>query len=292
MDRSMSLAEMPLLNGAFDHFPDTTSITAAAAIGIVHSLVSLGTNGAATVSRQAFTTGQTAVPGDPTYFLRWNQTTLADAGQPEFLSKIEDVRTFAGKKVCVQGFYRANQAFDMKLKQDFGSGGSPSSDVSTSADGNTNTLPVTTDASGVAQWKPFSMWFTLPSMYGKTIGSTDGTHYLGVRLLFPLNVLFQVDLADIRVHVGGERIPVNRRRPVYEEANLLERYYVSLTAWAPVSTQSANWVPFRRKMAAAPSTSGGTGSTISGATADGFKIISAGAAAAITAIVADARIAD
>jgi hypothetical protein len=292
MDRSLSLAEMPLLNGRFDHCPDNTSITSADFIGIVHSLVSLGTNGAGTISRQSFTTGQTAVPGNPTYFLRWAETTAPDAGTPEFLSKIEDVRTFAGKKVCVQGFYRSNTPFDMKFKQDFGAGGSPSADVLTSASGPTNTLPTTVDSAGTAQWKPFTMWFDVPTLYGKTIGSTANSSYVGVSIRPPIGSTFQIDITDLAVHVGGERIPVDRRRPVYEEENLLERYYASLTAYAPVSTQSANWVPFRRKMASAPTMSGGTGSTVNGSTVDGFKIISSGAAAAITAIVAAARIAD
>lgn len=291
-DRSMSLAEMPLLNGNFDHFRDTSTITSANFIGVMHSLVALGTSGAATVSSQAFTTGQTAVPGEPTNFLRWNHTTAATAGTPELLSKIEDVRTFAGKKVMVQGYYRANQAFDIKLKQDFGAGGSPSADVTVAADGNSSTLPITTDSAGVVQWRPFSMVYTLPTLAGKTIGSTANTSYLGIRYLWPLNVLFQVDLADIRIHAGGERIPVERRRPVHEEGSLLDRYYVSTTAFAPVSTQSSNWVPFRRVMTKVPTMAGGTGSTLGTATVDGFPIISSGAAAAITAITADARIAD
>ncbi len=294
MDRSLSLAEMPLLNGRYDHMPDDAdqSITSAAIMGIVSSLVALGTSGAATVSRQSFTLGQTAVPGEPTYFMRWNHTTAATAGTPEWLHKIEDVRTFAGKKVCVQGYYRSNTAFDVKLKQDFGSGGSPSADVTTAASGPNSTLPSTVDANGTAQWKPFSLWFNLPSLSGKTIGSTAATSYLGVRFLWPLNVLFQVDWTDLCVHVGGERIPVDRRRPVYEEEKLLGRYWQTFAAYAPVSTQSANGFTFPLgRMRAAPTVTG-TGATHANITADGESIISSGAAAQVTGITADARIAD
>lgn len=290
--RSLSLAEAPLVNGRFDIWTDTTSVTSASFIGITHRVVALGTSGAATVSQQAFTTGQTAVPGEPVYFLRWAQTTAATAGTPEMSSKIEDVRTFAGQNVCLQGYYRANTSFDVKLKQDFGAGGSPSSDVITVADGPVSTLPTTVDSNGTAQWRPFSLFYTLPSLSGKTIGSTANSSYLGIRYLWPLSTTFQVDLADIILHKGGERIPVDFRRPITEEARLCERYYVSTTAFAPVSTQSSNWVPFREKMAAVPTMAGGTGSTLGTATVDGFPIVSSGAAAAITAITADARIAE
>lgn len=293
VNKAMSIAEMPLINGNFDLWPDNTSLTAAGKIGGNHSVVSLGTSGAATISQQTFTTGQTAVPGDPIFFLRWNQTTAATAGTPEYRMKIEDVRTFAGKKICIQGFYRSNTAFDIKAHQDFGAGGSPTADVITAPDGGITTLPITSlDSTGAAQWNPFTVYITLPSLASLTIGTTAGTHYLGISFRWPLSTTFQVDLADIRVHAGGERIPVQYKRPVYDEQRLLERYIVSTTAWAPVSTQSSNWVPFRTKMAIVPTMTGGTGSTLGTATVDGFPIISAGAAAAITAIVATALIAD
>lgn len=284
--KAMSLTEMPLLNGRFDDFRDTTSITTANIIGVVHALVDLGTTGAGTFSRQTFTMGQTAVPGEPINFLRLNWTTAPTAGAPECHSKIADVRTFQGRKVCIQGYSRNNQAFTVGVQQNFGAGGSPTADVNTTA----GTVPATTDSNGTVQWRPFSVFVTIPLLGAATIGSTANTSYLAIRYLPTLNVLSQIDLADIRIHVGGERIPSDYARPVYEEARILDQYYGTLTAYAPVSTQSSNWVPFATKMAAVPTMSGGTGSTLGTATVDGFPIISTGAAAAITAIVADARI--
>ncbi len=290
-DKSLSLAEMPLINGRFDFFPDTTSITTAVAIGVTHACVALGTTGAATISRQAFTQGQTAVPGEPVYYLRWNNTTAATALAPEFHSKIEDVRTFQGKKVCVQGYYRSTaSSVTVGIQQNFGAGGSPNADVNTSAIGQTGVLGSTVDSAGTAQWRPFSVWVNIPVIGALVIGSTANTAYLAIRYLLPLNEIYVFELADTMIHIGGERIPGEARRPIYQEQDLLDRYYVNCTAYAPVSTQSSNWVPFRRRMAAVPAMTGGTGSTLGTATVDGFPIISTGAAGAITAIVADARI--
>lgn len=287
----LNLAQMPLINGRFDIWTDTTSITAANLIAINHACVALGTTGAATINRQTFTMGQTAVPGEPIYFLRWNNTTAATALVPEFHTKIEDVRTFQGKKVCVQGYYRSNAAtFTIGLQQCFGTGGSPTASVNTSAIGQTGVLGSTVDSNGTAQWLPFSVWINVPLLGAATIGSTANTSYIAIRYLWPY-AIFQVDLADIMISAGGERIPSEIRRPVFEEEKLCQRYHSSLTAYAPVSTQSANWVSFPCKMTKAPTMTGGTGSTLGNATVDGFSIISSGAAGAITAILADARIA-
>ncbi len=283
-----SLAEDPLLNGNYSHIPDDAdaSIAAAALFGVVGSLVSLGTSGAGTVTRQAHTFGQTTVPGNPRHFLRWAQTTAATAGTPKFCHKIDDVRTFAGRKVTFCGYYRSNTSLQVKLRQDFGAGGSPTADVSTSANGNTGTLPSTVDADGVAQWKPFSISYNLPSLVGLTLGSTAETSYLGIDILPPLSVTFQLDLCMLRLVEGGQADPTSRRRPFSEEERLLQRYY-----WAgSIQSQNAAFaVTFHQTMRAAPTLTADAG-TADTATVDGFTLTH-NAEAAI-AITADARIAD
>lgn len=283
---SNALAEQPLLNGFFEHCTDITSITAAGFIGIVHSLVSLGTSGAATVSQQAFTVGQSDVPGEPRNFLRWAQTTAATAGTPEFLSKIEDVRTFAGRKVTLQGYYRANASFQVQATQDFGAGGSPSANVNISADGATSFLPVTTDANGTALWKPFTISFTVPRINGKTIGSTANTSYLGIRILPPLNALFQIDLTALRVTPAGEANPVERRRPFGEEEQYLSRYYKQ---YLLTGTGTQTPFSFSTRMRAAPTQTASAG-TASNPTVDGGHLNHT-VNVAVT-LTADARIAN
>jgi hypothetical protein len=295
-----SLADNPLLNGRFDLFPDTTSITAAGKIGVTWVCEALGTNGAATINRQSFTLGQSVwqnvanatlgVEGEPIYFLRWNHTTAATAGTPALANRMEDVRTFAGQKVCLQGFYRCGQAVTPRMRQNFGSGGSPTTAVDIDAVGASGVvqMPATLDAAGTAQWRPFAVFFNLPSMSGLTIGSTANTSYLAARFVFPLNVTFAFDLACVRLIPAGQRNPVTRWRPGSEEAEYLKRYYDTYAIWAPVSTQSAAWLPHRRAMRAAPTITS-TGATTSVVDADGYAVISAGAAAAVT-VISDARL--
>lgn len=281
-----SLAENPLLNGFFEHCPDNTSITSADFIGIMHSLVALGTSGAATVSQQTFTTGQTDVSGEPRNFLRWAQTTAATAGTPEFLSKIEDVRTFAGRKIVLQGYYRANASFQVKARQDFGAGGSPSADVDISADGATSYLPVTTDASGTALWKPFVLSFTIPRLTGKTIGSTANTSYLGFRFLWPLNATFQVDITALKVTPAGEANPVERRRTYGEEEQYLGRYYKKYLLTGTGTQTPFNYSP---RMRAAPTQTASAGTASNPTTDSGHLNHTVNVAVTLTA---DARIAN
>ncbi len=176
------------------------------------------------------------------------------------------------------------------MQQNFGSGGSPSSTVNVDVVGGVGVIPMpaTLDAVGVAQWRPFSAFFNLPSLSALTIGSTANTSYLAARFVFPLNVTFAFDLADVRLTPQGVRNPVDRRRRFFEEKEYLKRYYDTYAIWAPVSTQSAAWLAHRREMRAAPSITS-TGATTSVIDADGFAVISTGAAAAVT-IISDARL--
>jgi hypothetical protein len=285
-----TLDEMPLLNGGFETCIDATSLTGAGNIGIMHKVIGLGTGGAATISQQAFTFGAGQMgaqvgdpPGDLRNFLRWAQTTLATTA-PELQSRIEDVRTFAGRKVQVQGYYRSNQPIQIGLRQSFGTGGSPSPDVDTAL----QTLPATTDSAGVVQWRPFQRFFDLPTMAGATLGSTANTSFIAIRFLGPLSTVFQYDLADLRISVGGERIATHRKRPVSYEVELLTRYYDVFALSAPVSTQSPNGCLFTRQMRVTPTVTA-SGATIGNITVDSFDIVSTGSAGTKT-VTADARL--
>jgi hypothetical protein len=89
-----------IINGNFDFWQRGTSFTGDeygadrwghARVGTTH-----------TATRQAFTLGQTAVPGEPTYFCRTVVVTSSGASNYAILvQRIEDVRTFAGQQVTV-----------------------------------------------------------------------------------------------------------------------------------------------------------------------------------------------
>lgn len=283
-----SISENPLLNGCYEHVPDDAdqSITTAGFFGVVGSLVSLGTSGAGTISRQNFTFGQSEVPGDPRHFLRWAQTTGATAGTPQFSHKIEDVRTFNGRKVTFQGFYRSNTVMPLRLRQDFGAGGSPSANINILAIGPVSALPTTADGNGVAQWRPFAISFYVPDLSGKTIGTTDFTSYLAVDFLPALNTTFQFDITMMRLVPGGQQTPIFRRRPHRLEEDFLSRYFIAMLV---TGTGTQTPVSFPKRMRATPTMTASAG-TASNPTTDSVHLNHT-VNVAVT-LTADARIPD
>ncbi len=128
-------------------------------------------------TRQAFTIGQTAVPGNPSYYSRTVVTSVAGAGNYCLKQqKIESVATLSGRVATLTFWAKADAAKNMwvNLLQFFGSGGSPSSSVT--GIGQT-TVALTT------AWQKFTILINIPSVTGKTLG-TNGNDALFVQLYF------------------------------------------------------------------------------------------------------------
>lgn len=175
-----------------------------------------GTPGTRGWSRQAFTLGQSDVPGEPRYFARL-EVTAAYSGSSyhQVQQAIEGVRTLAGRRVVVSGYIKSDASRDIPLKlvQYFGTGGSPSSDVVT----NLGTISVTTS------WQRFEFTATLPSIEGKTIG-TNGDDCLVLRFEAPVNITFQLDFARLQLEEGVVATDFEER-PLSIELVLCQRYY-------------------------------------------------------------------
>jgi hypothetical protein len=89
--------------------------------------------------------------------------------------RIEDVTRFAGTTVTISFFAKADTGtpkIGVELFQSFGTGGSPSSGVS--APGGTVTLSTS--------WARYSVSIAVPSISGKTLGTTANTSYLEFNL--------------------------------------------------------------------------------------------------------------
>ena len=67
-------------------------------------------NGAATMSQQSFTVGQTDVPGEPQFYYRHNQTTQATDFMPNIQHRVEGVRSLAGQKVTLSVYAKASKS--------------------------------------------------------------------------------------------------------------------------------------------------------------------------------------
>tara|TARA_R110000787_G_C13443394_1_gene446745 strand:- start:16253 stop:18679 length:2427 start_codon:yes stop_codon:yes gene_type:complete len=214
-----------VINGNFDHWQRSTSqLTTGGGLYTADRWKSTDGTGTVTASRQTFTLGQTDVPGNPTYFHRYDMTVAAaTANASRILHRIEGVSTFAGETVTLSLYMKASSAISLgndassadgiELSQSFGTGGSPSTSVSTT---------LSTGTSITTSWVKHTFTVTLPSITGKTLG-TAGDDYLELRFDCPYSV-YSFDIAQVQLEKGSVATDFERRT-VGEELQLCYRYY-------------------------------------------------------------------
>ena len=132
-------------------------------------------DGTVTYSNQTFTAGAAPVSGyEGKSFIQSAVSGQTAAGAASFFSqKIENVRTLAGQTATLSFWAKAASGtpkIAFEYTQSFGTGGSPSSAVTTAS--GTATLSTS--------WARYSINIAIPSLSGKTIGTTDGTSYLEI----------------------------------------------------------------------------------------------------------------
>jgi hypothetical protein len=216
-----------IINGNFDIWQRGTSFT----IGL-HGADRWFLSGAVsscTMSRQAFTLGQTDVPGEPTYFARFSVTSVAGAAaQINPQQKIESVRTFAGQTVTISFWAKADASKNVALEflQSFGSGGSPSVAVTSIG---------TVKKALTTSWQKITHTVSIPSISGKTIGS-DNNDFLLFNIWLDAGSDFNArtdtlgqqsgtfDIAQVQIEAGPVATPFERR-PQQTELALCQRYY-------------------------------------------------------------------
>jgi len=185
-----------VINGAFDNWQRGTSIsltTGTNAYGADRFINSCTFSaGSATVSRQTFTPGTAPVAGyEGQYFSRLtcgSTTTVWAVRQ-----RIENVQSFAGQTVTLSFWVKAsaaNATTAIQFAQNFGSGGSAS---------------VNTDLTGpsiTTSWQRFSVTAAIPSISGKTIGTSS---YLEFTIYSTTSIAssLAVDLWGVQVEAGS-----------------------------------------------------------------------------------------
>jgi hypothetical protein len=190
-----------------------------------------GSNRSLTVSRQDFALGQTAVPGEPEHFLRYQEVSAGSGYVNKSLGQIiEDVRTFAGQQVTISFWAKAAASLtlpEVGLRQYFGADGSPSADVFTTLG---TSLVIGTS------WTKHTFTATVPSISGKTLGTNGGD---GFSLFwdFPNTGTFTFDIAQVQLEPGPVATPFERR-PIGTELALCQRYYH--TTYVEYATASGN----------------------------------------------------
>ena len=127
-----------IINGNFDQWQRGTSFASPVSGTYTADRWVLrfdGTGATRTISQQAFTLGQTDVPNEPEYFLRFDQSVAGSGGTFNVIEqRIEGVRKFAGKQVTLSFYAKCGlfiQMPNLRIIQNFGTGGSPSAEVTT-----------------------------------------------------------------------------------------------------------------------------------------------------------------
>lgn len=176
--------------------------------------------GAATITRQVFTTGQTDVPGNPKNYLRWVQGTASSAANPALAQRVEDVTRFAEGALTFSAYLKGNTALagTLRIFQVFGTGGAPSAAV----------LVATTGISISSGWQRHSVSVNLTdggfSLAGKVLG-TDGNSHLLVEILLPhATAGWTVEVANAQLERNAQASNFSGREPG-EDFRLCRRYY-------------------------------------------------------------------
>jgi len=208
-----------------------TTTTTSAAYGFDRWLYAYS-DGTSTYSAQTFTLGAAPVTGyESTNFARVVTTgqTLTSAFT-QLVQKIESVKTFANQTVTVSFWAKAatgTPKVSIELDQQFGSGGSPSTRVTTYAG----------QATLSTSWARYSATVALPSISGKTLG-TASDNYLGLNLFLSAGSNFNArtnslgiqsntfDFWGVQVEYGSYATPFQTATGTLQgELAACQRYY-------------------------------------------------------------------
>ena len=199
-----------IINGNFDIWQRGTTFTNPANLAYLADRWTLSHSaGTRVISQQPFF-GQTDPPGNPIYFLRWQQTTSSPTAH-SLAQKIESVQTLANKQIALSFYAKADSSINVSVNciQYFGSGGSPIASAGTS------TINVTTT------WQKYTVNFTTPPLTSKILGTNDS---LDVLFSLPIGSTFTFDIAQVQLEEGLVATPFEQR-PIGTELALCQRYY-------------------------------------------------------------------
>ena len=195
--------------------------------------------GTTTYSAQTFTTGTAPVAGyEGKNYPRLVTTSQSSAGDFASVSqKIESVRSFAGQTVTFSFWAKASTGtpnIGVGFSQFFGLGGSPSAEVITSTAVKTIT----------SSWARYSFTVAIPSIAGKTIGTTTNTDFLQAWIFTSCGTTISslgypaVGLQNVTVDIWGVQVEAGSNATAFQTATgtiqgelaACQRYYYRANA--------------------------------------------------------------
>jgi hypothetical protein len=181
-----------------------------------------GSGGSTTVAKTAVTF-QSLQDLGLTSSMSYNVATTTTSGTfRQLQQQIESVRTFAGRQVTYSFWAWVTTgtiSATSFLVQNFGTGGSPSTGVNSSANASTVTTTPT----------KFSYQVALGSINGKSLG-TNGNDMLMFNMNLPTASTYQLFLTGVQIELGAGTSDF-AYRPYIQEFMLCQRYYQTGAVW-------------------------------------------------------------
>ena len=221
-----------ILNGDYSTWQRGTSFSLSA--GFTYNADRWGASSDATVttSRQAFTAGTAPVSGyEAQYFIRYAKSAGGTYVSPA--QRIEDVRTYANQTVTFSFWAKASTAITLSpyYVQNFGSGGSADVGAAIGAG-----QAITTS------WARYTFTFTVPSVSGKTIGTSSYLEIYSGRYLGSSAV--DIDIWGVQLEAGSVATAFQTATGTIQgELAACQRYYVRFTGgdtYSNIGTGIAN----------------------------------------------------
>jgi hypothetical protein len=218
-----------VINGAFNVWQRGTTFTNPAGDSYTADrfMIDYGTAAPTSnsVTRQTFTPGTAPVAGyEGAFFFRSTLTTVGTTSRLSIHHKIENVQTYAGQTVTLSFFAKADSARTLAgfIQQNFGSGGSTT--VSTAI----------TSQSITTAWTRFSMQVAVPSISGKTIGTSS---FLNIRLDQAVAAGSVLDLWGLQLEASSTASDFQTATGTLQgELSACQRYYVLYGNLEPVGS--------------------------------------------------------
>jgi hypothetical protein len=234
-----------VINGGFDIWQRGTTFNNIGTLSYAADRFRNSKDGTATVNitQQTFTPGASPAPGYESQFFMRYEVSSWTSGDVYLRTLLEDVRTFAGKTVTLSFWAKSvggSLITNALVLQNFGSGGS--SAVSTALGAKNLST----------SWSRFSYTFTVPSITGKTVGTSSAL----VVELFRFASVGTVDIWGVQLEAGSVATPFSRAATTLQgELAACQRYYYRQTSpttgynvFASGSASSTTQVLYTMKM--------------------------------------------
>jgi len=213
-----------IINGGMEVAQRATSVSSQTGSGYktVDRMYTNASGATYNQSQQTVTVGgETGLPTEFSKYLRFEVTTGNNYAQ--IYQKIEDVTSVPAGTVTLSFYAKGttpNAGLTFLAWQNFGTGGSPSTEVVTTI---SQTVTLT------STWQRFTVNITVPSISGKTLGTNgNSTFYFGIGQGGSASTdAWTLDITGLQMEVGTEATPFEHRS-FGQELALCQRYYYVL----------------------------------------------------------------